>query len=231
VTQGRRATEYLTIPVYSGSQLAITSSGDQYPFYLYTWDNVSGSGTAYVDLPDTSDLDGVEYQFQLSSSFTSGKSITLVPSGSQIIDGAANTTLTIPGSLYQFKAVSGSWITTLAPATAGTIEVQQGDITVNPVNNITFTGAGVTVSGSGTTAFVNIPSSGGGSGSDFPYTGSAEITGSLSVTGSFTQSTGYTILTTVSSSYNYVDDTAAASGGIPLGGLYRNGNAIMIRLT
>ena len=157
VTQGRRATEYLTIPVYSGSQYPITSSGDQYPFYLYTWDNVSGSGTSYVDLPDALELDGVEYQFQLSSSFTGGKSITLVPSGSQVIDDAANIELTIPGTLYQFKSVSGSWITTLAPSTAGALEVQQGDLIVDPVYNILFSGSGVTVSGSGTTAIVTIP--------------------------------------------------------------------------
>jgi hypothetical protein len=157
VTQGRRATEYLTIPVYSGSQLAITSSGDQYPFYLYTWDNASGSGTAFVDLPDTSDLDGVEYQFQLSSSFSGSRSVTLVPSGSQTIDSTATTTLTIPGTLYQFKAVDGGWITTLAPAAAGALEVQQGDLVIDPVYNLTFSGSGVTVSGSGTTAVVTVP--------------------------------------------------------------------------
>ena len=38
------------------------------------------------------------------------------------------------------------------------------------------------------------------------------------------------ILSEVSSSLNFVDDTAAASGGVPLGGLYRNGNVIQIRL-
>lgn len=38
------------------------------------------------------------------------------------------------------------------------------------------------------------------------------------------------ILAQVSSSLNFVDDTAAASGGVPLGGLYRNGNVIQIRL-
>ena len=38
------------------------------------------------------------------------------------------------------------------------------------------------------------------------------------------------ILSQVSSSLNFVDDTAAATGGVPLGGLYRNGNAIQIRL-
>jgi hypothetical protein len=41
----------------------------------------------------------------------------------------------------------------------------------------------------------------------------------------------YTILTSVSSSLNFADDTAAAAGGVPLGGLYRNGNFVMIRLT
>ena len=38
------------------------------------------------------------------------------------------------------------------------------------------------------------------------------------------------ILARVSSSLNFVNDTAAAAGGVPLGGLYRNGNAIQIRL-
>jgi len=41
----------------------------------------------------------------------------------------------------------------------------------------------------------------------------------------------YTILTSVSASLNFADDTAAAAGGVPLGGLYRNGNFVMIRLT
>ena len=39
------------------------------------------------------------------------------------------------------------------------------------------------------------------------------------------------VLPLISSSFNYVDDTAAAAGGIPVGGVYRNGNALMIRLT
>jgi hypothetical protein len=41
---------------------------------------------------------------------------------------------------------------------------------------------------------------------------------------------GYVVLSQVSSSLNFNDDTAAAAGGVPLGGLYRNGNFIMIRL-
>jgi len=55
------------------------------------------------------------------------------------------------------------------------------------------------------------------------------ITGSLNLSGSFTQ-VGYQILRAVSQSFNYTSDANAAAGGIPLGGLYRNGNAIQIRL-
>jgi hypothetical protein len=74
-------------------------------------------------------------------------------------------------------------------------------------------------------------------------TGSALITGSLSVSGSMTAITGsfavsgsetingFTTLTRVSQSLNYADDTAAAAGGVPLGGLYRNGNFVLIRLS
>ena len=51
------------------------------------------------------------------------------------------------------------------------------------------------------------------------------------ITGSLTQNSGYVVLTQVSQSLNYVDDVAAAAGGVPLGGIYRNGNFILIRLS
>ena len=41
----------------------------------------------------------------------------------------------------------------------------------------------------------------------------------------------YVVLTQVSQSLNFVDDAAAAAGGVPLGGLYRNGNFILIRIS
>jgi hypothetical protein len=45
-----------------------------------------------------------------------------------------------------------------------------------------------------------------------------------------THTNGYIVLTQVSQSLNFVDDAAAAAGGVPLGGLYRNGNFIAIRI-
>jgi hypothetical protein len=46
----------------------------------------------------------------------------------------------------------------------------------------------------------------------------------------YSSTTGATILSRVSSSLNFANDTAAAAGGVPLGGLYRNGGVIQIRL-
>jgi hypothetical protein len=50
------------------------------------------------------------------------------------------------------------------------------------------------------------------------------------MSGSFTQN-GFKILTAVSQSLNFANDAAAAAGGVPLGGLYRSGNFILIRLS
>jgi len=61
-------------------------------------------------------------------------------------------------------------------------------------------------------------------------TGSYATTGSNTFNGAQTVTTGYITLTQVSQSLNYADDAAAAAGGVPLGGLYRNGNFIAIRI-
>lgn len=60
-------------------------------------------------------------------------------------------------------------------------------------------------------------------------TGSFTISGSLIITGS-TEFSGSVILPMVSQSLNFANDTAAATGGVPLGGLYRSGSLIQIRL-
>jgi hypothetical protein len=62
-------------------------------------------------------------------------------------------------------------------------------------------------------------------------TGSAIIEGGADIIGQVKQSAGAVILTKVSESLNFANDTAAGSGGVPLGGLYRNGNDIKIRIT
>jgi hypothetical protein len=57
-----------------------------------------------------------------------------------------------------------------------------------------------------------------------------QITGSLGVNSTQTLQS-FTILSNVGQNLNFANDAAAAIGGVPLYGLYRNGNFIMIRLT
>lgn len=52
-----------------------------------------------------------------------------------------------------------------------------------------------------------------------------------SFTGSFLNNAGYVVLTEVSTSLDFTNDTDAGNAGVPLGGLYRNGNAIQIRIS
>ena len=59
--------------------------------------------------------------------------------------------------------------------------------------------------------------------------GLTEITGSLLVTGS-ANINGFITYPKVSASFNFANDTAAAGGGVPLGGLYHTSGSIKIRL-
>ena len=56
-------------------------------------------------------------------------------------------------------------------------------------------------------------------------------TGGANVQNNIRVQSGYVILSQVSSSLNFINDSAAAAGGVPLGGLYRNGNSILIRIS
>jgi hypothetical protein len=49
-------------------------------------------------------------------------------------------------------------------------------------------------------------------------------------TNSGTTVNGFVVLSEVSGSLDFVDDSAASSGGVPLGGLYRSGSFVMIRM-
>ena len=76
-------------------------------------------------------------------------------------------------------------------------------------------------------------------GTGLTTSGSLFVTGALLVSGSQTYSGSANFLGRVIASgsgnsvlgSNYADDTAAAAGGIPIGGMYHNAGAIRIRLT
>jgi len=133
-----------------------------------------------------------------------GFSNNIVGGGNLIITGSNNTVLAEGGGGY-----FGRW-----NANDG-IRNTSGE-------NIFLVGTGV--SGSRKTGFLI------DSGSNIYAEGTFNVSGSTSMTGSLVVSS-FTTLASVSSSLDFADDTAAAAGGVPLGGLYRNGNFVMIRLT
>jgi len=67
----------------------------------------------------------------------------------------------------------------------------------------------------------------------YAISASAAVSSSYAATASYLSpvTSGYVVLSQVSSSLNFADDAAAAAGGVPIGGLYRNGNFILIRLS
>ena len=56
-------------------------------------------------------------------------------------------------------------------------------------------------------------------------------TGSNTFNNTQTIRNGFLILSYVSSSLNFANDVSASLGGVPLGGVYRNGNVLQIRIT
>lgn len=88
-------------------------------------------------------------------------------------------------------------------------------------------------------AFPNLKTSANGAGAAGLFTsGNLFVTGTFSVSGSSTHSGSANFLGAVIASgsgnsvlgSNYANDTAAASGGIPIGGIYHTNGAIKIRI-
>lgn len=65
----------------------------------------------------------------------------------------------------------------------------------------------------------------------YNYTGSAYIPVNFNGSRLNFKVAGNTVFSVAGALGNYADDTAAASGGVPVGGLYRNGSAVMIRVS
>jgi hypothetical protein len=87
-------------------------------------------------------------------------------------------------------------------------------------------------------AFPNLLAGANGAGGGLITSGNLFVTGTLSVSGSQTYSGSANFLGRVIASgsgnsvlgSNYANDTAAAAGGVPIGGIYHNAGAIRIRI-
>ena len=97
----------------------------------------------------------------------------------------------------------------------------------NSADNSVFLGAQTRANASAETNQIVIGYQAVGNGSNTVTIGNSSITDTY-LEGTINISTA--ILSQVSQSLEFANDTAAAAGGVPLGGLYRSGNFILIRL-
>jgi hypothetical protein len=113
--QNRLATEYKVLSLARNDTFSVNSIKDEYPYYLFDWSG-SNVGSNLFILPSATELDGVNYQLQLSSSYTAGRSLVISAAKfNETIDGLPSISLTSTGSLYEIKSVNGNWITTINP--------------------------------------------------------------------------------------------------------------------
>jgi hypothetical protein len=139
-----------------------------------------------------------------------------------------------------YVTTSGSLSTrvTNTENTASSLVTASGSFSTRVTNTESTSSAYVTTSGSFSTRIANteatasayVTTSGSLSTRVTTIESKYATTGSNTFSGNQTITTGYITLTQVSQSLNFADDTAAAAGGVPLGGLYRNGNFIAIRI-
>jgi len=182
-----------------------------------TFRNTKGSALTHTEM----DNNFREYFYSAS---VDAQSITFFKS--QSLD--PGTTYTI----YSVFARTGSaYSATSDIQITGSLEVK-GDVTATRFNTQIVSASVIYESGS--TKF------GDTTDDTHEFTGSLLVTGSLKVTGSVELGTPAQAVLNVTGEYvylpkvfatSYADDIAAAAGNVPIGGLYRNGNFIQIRLT
>jgi uncharacterized delta-60 repeat protein len=150
----------------------------------------------------------------ISGWFDSGSASTY-----NLNDGSVNAVTLLPNDnvLVGGTFTSASFPLTAREGLASLKLTGYGDVTTTSDYSITADTNQLLISSSNTYFSGNVNISGSITGSSLLVTGSANIN-------------GFTVLPQVSASLNFADDTAAASGGVPLGGLYRSGSFIQIRL-
>ena len=131
----------------------------------------------------------------------------------RIIKGSKLTITELDGN---FSAITSSAETATANVVTINTRVSQSVIAFP---NLTTTANGVAGTGLITSGALFVTGAFSVSGSQ-TYSGSANFLGRVIASGS-----GNSVLGS-----NYVDDTAAAAGGIPIGGMYHNAGAIRIRI-
>ena len=224
--------------IATGSYNLLASTGQN--LYFNSNGQIGSSGT------------GPHITISPSSNITSFSQVVNINNSVSITPGANLTTLGLNATVGFYPSAtiarfsSGS-VTALAISGSGMIGTgsfnYQGRITATTftgslLGTASFASTASYWSGSinnATSASYAVSASYAPSTPAFPYTGSAQITGSLSITGSVVITGSLTMQDVIVAPYlsiaNYSSDAEAAAAGIPLWGIYRSGNMLVVRLT
>ena len=149
-------------------------------------------------------------------------SINSLTNATQFLTVGTNTGTTFSiissGNTHTFNTPKDIFVT------GGTYNTGSSSITFTNNTGGTFNITGITTSSTFTGGTVS-----GATNFTGGLTANTISTSGVTMNNDLTVGTGFTILTKLST-LNAVDDTAAAALGVPLYGLYRNGNAVQIRL-
>ena len=214
---------------------------------LYNSSSISGTSISLFS-HGTGSFTAVTHSMTINTGSTltlySESGSTGTVTGTFVVSGSSNMTgnLTVDGTLTATELVTNIVSSSITLTSGSNIFGDEASDKHEFTGSVEITG--ITKIGNNNSLNHSITGSTGVSGS-LSVTGSINQVGTLNVTGdstltgnttltnsgstSVTITDGYIILTEVSQSLNFADDTAAAAGGIPLGGLYRNGNFIQIR--
>jgi hypothetical protein len=206
-------------------------------------DNITINGTASIQyLNVTYKSASVIYssgsnQFGDSTSDTQTLIGTVVVSGSLQVTGSVNADITGTASfsVTSSHAITASYVESSSYSVSSSLSqtasyALSSSVAVSSSYALTasyLSGSIDSASFATTASYALTASYLSGSVNAFPFTGSADVTGSINSFGNLSVKEGYLVLENLP---EYGDEASAAAGGVPLNGIFRNGNFIVIRL-
>ena len=115
--QGEQYESYKVLDAGPGQTYELGNGESGYFHYHFTYTS-SVNGATNVYLPDAalSSSKDIQFRFTTDGTLNASKKVSVVPSGSQTIDGGAETTLSEPYDGVTAQNIEGEWIVIQAKA-------------------------------------------------------------------------------------------------------------------
>lgn len=229
VSSSIEVNKYITLSHGAGGSIQLL--GDTYfnpTQVVRIYNNSSNTSTFQIDpatsIANTVNISGVT-KIANNLHVTGSVNATATNTGNmslRMISGSGATVTTasiLVSSNHNTENIGGVLLSSYIGTQGSYVSVGKGVSLNSATNMIVTANNGLTITGSSNTSVLTYMTS--------SYFAPTTFNNQVTVVGS----PAYVVLTTVSQSLNFANDTAAAAAGVPLGGLYRNGSFIMIRMS